>query len=73
VALFALDMGHEPDAAGVVLVFGRIKAMGLEMGNFGSRRHGSLLSIQRDWEHSAVQQRCQAEYLGSGLIKLHHK
>ena len=40
VALLALDVGHEADAAGVVLVGGRIQAVFLQMGDLGSRRHG---------------------------------
>ena len=41
VALLALDVGDEADAAGVVLVGGRIQAVFLQMGDLGSRRHGA--------------------------------
>jgi hypothetical protein len=41
VALLALDMGHEADAARVVLVRARIQALFLQMGDLGSRRHGA--------------------------------
>ena len=45
VALLALDVGHEADAAGVMLVGGRIQAVFLQMGDLGSRRHGALLQF----------------------------
>ena len=44
-ALLALDVGDEADAAGVVLVGARIQAVFLQMGNLGSRRHGALLQL----------------------------
>ncbi len=47
VALLALDVGDEADAAGVVLVGAGIQAMLLQMLNFGSRRHGALLHFCR--------------------------
>ena len=45
VALLALDVGHEADAAGVVLVGAGIQTVFLEMLDLGSRRHGALLQF----------------------------
>ena len=46
VALLALDVGHEPDPAGIVFVSARIQAVFLQMGDLGSRRHGAHLGKQ---------------------------
>jgi hypothetical protein len=43
VALLALDMGDETDAAGIMFVRARVKALFLQMGDLGSRRHGAHL------------------------------
>jgi hypothetical protein len=44
-AFFALDVGHEANAAGVVLVGTGIKTVLLEILDLGSRRHGVLLQF----------------------------
>ena len=58
-ALFALDMGDEADAAGIVFVGGRIKTVFLQMFDFGSRCHGALLSFRRESEDIALHKQCQ--------------
>ena len=42
-ALFALDVRDETDSASVMFVASRIKALLLQIGNFGGRGHGALL------------------------------
>ena len=65
VALLALDVGHEADAAGVVLVGARIQAVFLQMGDLGSRRHGALLRLVAGKpEDSAVQHTLPSKLIG---------
>jgi hypothetical protein len=45
VALLALDVGHEAQAAGVVFVALGVQTVVLEMLDLGSRRHGEILSF----------------------------
>jgi len=45
--LVTLDVRHEADAAGVVLVGAVIQTVFLQMLDFGSRRHGALLNISQ--------------------------
>ncbi|MNS92630.1 hypothetical protein D3C72_1267730 [compost metagenome] len=47
VALLALDVGDEADAAGVVLIGTGIQTVFLEVLNLGSRRHGALLQFSQ--------------------------
>ena len=63
VALLALDVRDEADAAGVMLVGGRIQAVFLQMGNLGSRRHGALLNF---WAER--QEYCSAATMPSTII-----
>jgi len=65
VPLLALDVGHEAQAAGVVLVCGGIQAVLGQVLDFCIRGHrrtpSGFHSIAGEAEHSALQQGCQAE------------
>jgi hypothetical protein len=60
VALLALDVCHEADAARVMLLAGRIQAFCFQLGNLGLCGHGLLQLLGGTRKNTAAQQPCQA-------------